>query len=137
MPYQHFSIEERENIQYGLWEKQSVRAIAYWLGRSPSSVSREINRNIPRTQRRYTPRLADARAEEHRHRCGRSERLKNDTIRSYVKTQIKGGYSPEQIAGRLPMAHPGQTISPEAIYQLPRYDLRHAGVPASSPEELF
>lgn len=117
MPYQHFSIEEREQVQYGLWEKQSVRAVARLLGRSPSSVSREINRNVPLQRRQYTPRLAHERAEEHRHHRGRIERLKNDTIRSYVRERLHGGYSPEQISGRLPSAHPGQTISPEAIYQ--------------------
>lgn len=117
MPYQHVSIEEREEIQYGLWEKRSVRAIARMLGRSPSSVSREINRNIPPSRRQYTPRLAHARAGGYRHHRGRSERLKNDTIRSYVRAQLREGYSPEQVAGRLPMVHPGHTISPEAIYQ--------------------
>jgi IS30 family transposase len=117
MPYQHFSIEEREKIQYGLWDKQSVREIARTIRRSPSSVSREINRNIPWNQRRYTPRLAHERAEENCHHRGRIERLKNGTIRSYVREQLREGYSPEQIAGRLPTAHPGHGISPEAIYQ--------------------
>lgn len=117
MPYQHFSIEEREQIQYGLWEKQSVRAIARAIRRSPSSVSREINRNVPASRRQYTPRLADERAGEHRHHRGRTERLKNDMIRSYVREQLREGYSPEQIAGRLPFVHPRETISPEAICQ--------------------
>lgn len=117
MPYQHFSIEEREKIQYGLWKNQSVRLIARALRRSPSSVSREINRNVPPSYRRYTPRLAHERAEEHRHHRGRTDRLKNDTIRSYVREQLREGYSPEQVAGRLPTMHPGETISPEAIYQ--------------------
>ena len=94
-----------------------MRAIARVLGRSPSSVSREIKRNIPRVQRRYTPRLANARALEHRTYRGRTERLKNETIRSYVRTKLQAGYSPEQIAGRLSGDHPGACISHEAIYQ--------------------
>ena len=98
MTYQHFSVEEREKIQRGLWEKRSYRAIALELGRSPASVSREIKRNLPPQHFRYTPRLAHERALEHRKRRGREERLKNDALRVYVITQLKLGWSPEQIA---------------------------------------
>lgn len=136
MPYQHFSIEEREQIQYGLWEKQSVRAIARVIGRSPSSVSREINRNIPPQRRQYTPRLAHERAEDHRHHRGRTERLKNDTIRWYVRTELRAGYSPEQIAGRLPRVHPGQNVSPEAIYQFVYAQFRRNGYGRLIGEDL-
>lgn len=136
MQYQHFSIEEREEIQYGLWEKQSVRAIARYLGRSPASVSREINRNIPPLRRQYTPRLAQARAEGHRHHRGRTERLKNDVVRSYVRDQLRAGYSPEQIAGRLPTVHPGHTISHEAIYQFVYAQFRRNGYGRLIGEDL-
>lgn len=136
MPYQHFAIEEREQIQYGLWERQSVRAIARLLGRSPSSVSREIARNVPPSRRQYTPRLAHERAESHRHHRGRSERLKNDAIRSYVSAQLKEGCAPEQIAGRLPTAHPGLTISPEAIYQFVYAQFQRGGYGRLLGEDL-
>src|SRR3989344_1685307 len=117
MQYRHFSIEERERIQESLWDKESVRAIARKLKRSPSTVSREINRNIPSSRRQYAPRLANARALEHRTHRGRTERLKNEIIRTYVHEHLIGGWSPEQIAGTLPSDHPGKTISHEAIYQ--------------------
>ena len=117
MKYKHFSIEEREKIQYMLWEKKSVPYIAKELGRSPSSVSREIKRNLPKERHRYTPRVANERAIIKRSCRGREERLKNDTIRDYVASKLKGGLSPEQIAGRLPTDHPECTISHEAIYQ--------------------
>ncbi|MEI7513695.1 MAG: IS30 family transposase [bacterium] len=116
MNYKHFSIEEREKIQELLWQKSSVRAIAVVLGRSPSSVSREIKKNIP-LQRRYTPRLSHARALVKRKSRGRKLRLKNQFIRRYVFQYLKKGYSPEQIAGRLHLEYPDQTISHEAIYQ--------------------
>ena len=45
MSYKHLSIEEREKLQLMLWQKQSVRDIAKELGRNPSSISREINKN--------------------------------------------------------------------------------------------
>lgn len=117
MPYTHFSVEEREAIQYQLWSKSSVRSIARLLSRSPSSVSREINRNIPERFRYYIPRAAHRRAVEKRKSRGRHLRLKNPGIRSYVIEHLKQGWSPEQIAGRLPMEHPGESISHEAIYR--------------------
>ena len=116
MQYQHFSIEEREQIQLGLWEQQSVRGIARGLGRSPGSVSREIRRNLPHERYRYTPRLAHARALAHRHSRGRTERLKNAAIRAYVVAHLRERWSPEQIAGRITIDL-GECISPEAIYQ--------------------
>ena len=41
----HLSLEERLCIVKMLYEKQSIRAIARFLSRSPSSISREIKRN--------------------------------------------------------------------------------------------
>jgi len=116
MQYTHFTIEEREQIQYGRWEKKSVRTIAKELGRSPSSVFREISRNKD-YKNRYNPRASHCRALLKRKSRGRHNRLKNETIRDYVISELKQRTSPEQIAGRLSMARPGQSISHEAIYQ--------------------
>lgn len=116
MKYKHFSIEEREKIQELLWQKASIRVIAKAIGRCPSSVSREIKRNIP-TKRRYTPRLANERAIIKRASRGRKLRLKSGFIRRYVVTGLKSGLSPEQIAGRLHLEQPNESISHEAIYQ--------------------
>jgi len=126
MQYQHFLIEEREQIQRGLWEKRSIRAIAHEINRSPASVSREIRRNLPPTVRRYTPRLAHGRALEHRHFRGRTARLKNDSIRSYVVAHLKHRWSPEQIAGRIE-EDIGETISHEAVYQYVYAQIHHHG----------
>ena len=116
MKFKHFRIEEREKIQELLWQKVSVRNIAKALNRSPSSVSREINRNIP-LKRSYRPRLADDRAKRKRKSRGRKLRLKNQFIRRYVITNLKAGLSPEQIAGRMHLEHPSESVSHEAIYQ--------------------
>lgn len=112
----HLSIEEREEIQQGLWNKESVRSIAKRLGRSHSTVVREINKNLPSERRQYTPRLANQRALAARKRRGREDRLKNDEIRRYVIEHLKLGWSPEQIAGRMKRDGIG-SISHEAIYQ--------------------
>ena len=116
MQYQHFSIEEREKIQEMLWQKQSLRTIAKEINRSPSSVSREIKRNKSPERGLYTPRVANERAASNCHNRGREERLKNDTVRSYVIKHLKLGWSPEQVAGTIE-GTTGEIISHEAIYQ--------------------
>lgn len=115
--YKQLSIEEREIIQIGVWEKKSIRAIAKKLNRSPATISRELKRNCPPQKRRYTPRLAQEKAKyQIQKRAGRY-RLKNPKIREYVIAKLKDNYSPEQIAGRLSVDHPKLKISYEAIYQ--------------------
>ena len=116
MRYKHLSIEERELIQRGLWEKRSIRAIARELGRPHSSVLREIRKNQPAQVQRYTPRLAHERALKKRSSRGRHERLKNERVRTYVIRELKRRRSPEQISGCI-TRDINETISPEAIYQ--------------------
>lgn len=116
MQYRHLSIWEREKIQELLWQKVSIRDIAKVLVRSPSSITREINRNLF-LQYKYTPRVANERALKKRKSRGRKLRLKSYFIRRYVIDHLKMGYSPEQIAGRLSLEYPKEKISHEAIYQ--------------------
>ncbi len=81
MKYKHLSIEEREKIQELLWQNTSMRNIAKMIGRSSSSISREISRNKPILFNRYTPRLANQKALDKRKNRGRKLRLKNNFIR--------------------------------------------------------
>jgi IS30 family transposase len=104
-----------------------VRAIARTLNRSPSSVSREISRNKPPFQNRYTPRVAHDRALAKRNEGGRKERLKNNAVRSYVIRHLKERWSPEQIAGRIRIDMPGTGISHEAVYQYVYAQVNAAG----------
>lgn len=126
MNFKHFTIEEREKIQELLWQKSSIRTIAGVLSRSPSSVGREIKKNIP-LHYRYTPRLANERALKKRKSRGRKLRLKSYFIRRYVIDHLKMGYSPEQIAGRLSLEYPKYKISHEAIYQYIYHYARREG----------
>lgn len=123
MKFKHFTIEEREKIQELLWQKASIRTIAGVLDRSPSSVSREIRKNIP-LHYQYTPRLANERALKKRKSRGRKLRLKSLFIRRYVIDHLKMGYSPEQVAGRLSLEYPRCKISHEAIYQYIYHSIR-------------
>lgn len=116
MKYQHFSVEEREKIQELLWQKSSIRDIARALGRSPSSVSREIQRNKPPERHRYTPRVAHERALRYRKHRGKRKLDRDGTLRSYVVSRLKLGWSPEQVAA-LSRDTAGASICHEAIYQ--------------------
>jgi len=116
-PYQQLSIEEREKIQLGRWNRKSIRTIAEELGRSPSSICREIKRNYLEGRKGYLPRLAHERTHAMVVQRGKRPRLKDPFIRKYVITKLKNGFSPEQISGRLTDEYPQYSISPEAIYQ--------------------
>lgn len=116
MKYKHFSVEEREVIQTMQWEKKSMREIAKELGRSHTSISREMRRNFPKKRKVYTPRLAQERAVEKRKERGRKERLKNERVREYVISHLKRRWSPEQISLRIKIDLK-ETLSHEAIYQ--------------------
>ena len=116
--YRQLNIDERELIQQGIWAKKSIREIARTLERDPATISREITRNGGTERRTYAPRMAHERAAQRIQERGRRERLKNKTIRHYVITGLKKkDYSPEQIAGTLPLKRSGHSISPEAVYQ--------------------
>lgn len=119
MPNKHkqLSIEDREAIQSGLWAKRSIRDIARDMGRSPSTISREVRRNVLGLKPKYIPRLAQERARERVLNRGRRERLKSQEVRDYVLVMLKAHYSPEQIAGRINIDIPGTKISYEAIYK--------------------
>ena len=115
------NLEERE-LLYGL-QKQglSLRTIAQKLGRSHSTISRELSRNR-RKDNIYLPCFAQMvsgfRANKQRKRA----RLKSPIVHEYVKFHLKLGWSPEAIAGRLPIDLPGESIGTETIY---RYIYKH------------
>lgn len=125
MHYQHLSIKERELIQLGLWQKESLRSIAKNLGRNPSTLSRELGKNLS-GRNIYTPRAAHQRALAKRQSRGRHDRLKSQTIRDYVVSHLKLRWSPEQIAGSMPQAI-RETISHEAIYQFIYHQIHRQG----------
>jgi len=133
MTYKHLTIEEREIIQEMLWQRLPVRAIAKRLDRSPSSISREINKNRDSVNRRqYTPRTAHEKAVFSRSRRGREKRLKSEAVRQYVADHLKLGWSPEQIAGTIGDKI-GETICHEAIYQYIYFQIYRNGYGYAKP----
>ena len=109
MGYYHLNIYERTVINQLHTSGMSVRAIAKAIGRAPSTISRELNRNSYRTGRnyqisRYNPSTAQKSYEQRKALCGR-KRICDSDVLSYVKKKIEEHWSPEQIHGRSDSMH--------------------------------
>jgi IS30 family transposase len=53
-PYRHQSADERETLSLGLARGHSLRTMASVLGRSPSTVSREVAGNVTKGRPYYS-----------------------------------------------------------------------------------
>ena len=112
------TLSEREEISRGIVAQRSVRTIASFLGRSPSTVSREVRRNGGYD--RYRAAAADARAWARAHRPKRCKLAKHPPLRRAVARKLRLNWSPEQVAGWLKRVHPGEgsyQVSHETIYR--------------------
>ena len=98
MAYTHLSLEERHYIELQLKEGVSQNKIAKALGRSQSSLSRELNRNTG--QRGYRHKQAHGKAEDRHKEKAKSMKL-TDEIKRRINHDIRDDWSPEQVAGRL------------------------------------
>src|SRR5680860_464580 len=102
--YTHLSAEDRETLSLGLAHGQSLRTMARVLGRAPSTVSREVARNVARG-RPYRACTAQRQAAARAGQPRRPRKLLDPWLWQYVRTQLAEGCSPEQIAGRLNRAY--------------------------------
>jgi IS30 family transposase len=116
-PYKHLLAEEREEICVLHSQGYSEDDIGRAIGRAKSTVSRELSRNASPEYQCYRAGRAQQRAEARRATASHHQRLKCDTIRDYVRAHLQEDWTPELIAGRLPLEHPGLSISVEAVYQ--------------------
>ena len=116
--YRHLSQHERELILAGLAEGKSMAAIAKALARHPSTVARERARNLSVGNRyRYSPADAQRKYERRMARARRRPPLKCGEIRDYVERKLWARWSPQIIAGRLAIDHPGLKTNHESIYR--------------------
>ena len=122
--YTHFTLSERKYLQELLSQRYSMRKIASFLGRSPSSVSREIRRN----RSKYPKKKSDNPYHYHHWRaqiCAINRRRQKrhlalpegSAVRQYVIEKLNLSWSPEQIAMRWKMEHPGETLAFSTIYR--------------------
>jgi len=100
------SAEERETMSLGLTHGQALRTMAAVLGRAPSTVSREVARNVTR-DRPSRACTAQTRAAARACQPRRPRTLLAPWLWQYVRTHLADGCLPEQSAGRLQRASPG------------------------------
>ena len=116
--YKHLDANERDILAVLKSNGRSLREISTILKRSPSTLSRELQRNAPPVYTGYyLSHKAQERADKRNRESHRRPRLKTDSLRQYVEKRIRLGWSPELIAERLALEHPELSISHEAIYQ--------------------
>lgn len=112
------TLSEREDVSRGLSAGLSMRAIATQLGRSPSTVSREIARNGGYDD--YRASLAEQAAWDRAQRPKRCKLACSKPLSRVVAKKLQSQWSPQQIAGWLKRAYPGnedQQVSHETIYR--------------------
>jgi len=132
----YLSLLEREEIFAGVERGESIRAVARRLGRAPSTVLRELRRNMhhmyrtrwrlagkagrPRVQPfDYRPSLAQRRAEQLTARPKLAKLACNQPLRELVQAKLLKRQSPEQIVAWLHRQFPKQPemwVSHETIY---------------------
>src|SRR3984957_20934781 len=100
------SLEEREEISRGLAAGDSIRAIAESLGRSPSTVCREVNANGGR--RKYRALVADRAACRRALRPKRAKLAQCRRLRRAVERKLEAKWPPQQISARLASQCPGR-----------------------------
>ena len=115
------TLKERVIIQTLLREKKSKSYIAIRLGRTRSTIGREVNKWVQKKQDNYDAELA--------HWCAKEDYLNKrnlDKISTYpllkffVYSRLLSNWTPEQISGRLKELYPNDpimSISHEAIYR--------------------
>jgi IS30 family transposase len=112
------TVLEREEISRGIATHQSARSMARLLGRSPSTVSRELSRNGGYD--RYRAALADEKAWVRARRPKPCKLARSPGLRQAVARKLRLNWAPEQIAGWLKRAHPDDEcfyVSHETIYR--------------------
>jgi IS30 family transposase len=114
----HLSLAEREELLRGLLAGLSLRDIATRLGRAPSTVSREVQRNGYRGGY-HLSRAEDAAARRAR-RPKSCKLVTNARLRAAVEYGLSLRWSPQQISARLVRDYPDDPemrVSHETIYR--------------------
>ena len=109
---------EREEISRGIACDLSLRSIANELGRSASTISREVNRNGGLKE--YRASEADKAAWDRAHRPKPCKLAQHPMLKRIVASKLKMNWSPKQIDGWLKRQYPddeNRHVSHETIYR--------------------
>ena len=112
------TLAEREEISRAVAAGHSIRSMATLLGRAPSTISREIQRNGG--QRWYRASQADQAAWDRAQRPKPCKLVQNRSLAGIVAGRLQSLWSPEQIAGWLKRTYPddeARQVSHETIYR--------------------
>jgi IS30 family transposase len=119
MNYKRLTAEERETISQQIVLDASLPSIALLLGRSVSTISRELSRNAPAGMP-YRAFQAQERAEQGaRNRRTSSKILDSELLQDIIKVKLRLRWSPVQIAEYLKTSYPDNSrmhASHETIY---------------------
>ncbi len=114
----HLSSEERDQITILQGEGLSVRKIAKELGRSPSTISRELNRpNAIYYRGKYIGSQTDknVRNKWRESHLRPNTFLQQSNVSYFIECELKRGYTPEIISQELKEKF-GETVSHETLY---------------------
>lgn len=126
------TLADREEISRGIWAKETFSQIAKRIGVYPSTVSREVWKNVKRKKWCYSAVKAQEKADLLKRNKGRKKKIDNEeALKNYVYEGLRREWSPEEIANRLKLDYPNNKdmrVSHEAIYQhlycLPKGELK-------------
>lgn len=142
--YRRLSSAECEELSRGLAQGECLSAIARLLGRTPSTVSREVARNSGKSGYRAFSAGIRARTSARARRGGKGRIIQEDRLRAYILEKLKKRWSPREIVKRLKEEYPQDMtmrISHEAIYQyiyvLPRGSLKQTLIEALRQERKY
>ncbi|WP_452830222.1 IS30 family transposase [Streptomyces laurentii] len=119
-PSRYLREADRIHIADRLREKATVRAIAAELGRSPSTISREIRRNRHPGSGVYRSHAAQARADARRPRSKTGKIGQNPELRDFIQARLDIRWSPQQICQALRTQFPDRPemhVVHETVYQ--------------------
>ncbi|GAC1680225.1 MAG: IS30 family transposase [Candidatus Dormibacteraceae bacterium] len=126
--HRQLTLEERYHIEVWLKDGCSQAEIARRLGRSPSTVSRELSRNgSPAAAQCYLAVRAGKQAHQRRVEKGERSRKIQGDLKELIEQKLRLSWSPEQISGRLELEL-GVHITHETIYQHVLRDSRQRGI---------
>ena len=114
----HLTSEERDKITVLQGERLSIRKIAKELGRSPSTISRELNRPEALFFRgKYIGSQTDKRVKSNWKHAHKRENiyLKDKSVKRFIESSLKYGYSPSIISNMLKQRF-NIKLSHETIY---------------------
>lgn len=116
----YLSETERVYLADRLRDKVCLRTIAAEMGRSPSTISREIARNRHPINGSYRPHAAHARAQARRPRPKPGKIGQDQQLHDFIQRRLELKWSPEQICQSLRQTYPDRPemqVSHETIYQ--------------------